>query len=142
MLWIHPIVQVTALFLALYVLTLGWARFAFVYLDRKGQFLWKRHVAMGKAAIFIWIYGAAVGAAAAWVTWRTYGVTGFHFTMGLAMILLILIGYFSGWYMDTHKAKRKVLPLIHAGANLTALMLFIPLLITGTQVIRKFLLQP
>ncbi|HNR12166.1 MAG TPA: DUF4079 family protein [Thermodesulfobacteriota bacterium] len=142
MLWIHPVIQIAVLGLALYVLRLGWVRFAFNHLGRKGAFLWKRHVLFGKATVVLWIYGAAVGAAAAWVTWRMFGITGYHFWTGIAVVVLALTGYTLGWHMDAHKKKRKYLPLVHGAANLIAILLSLTSLITGLEVIQKYLLKP
>ncbi len=140
MYWIHPLWQSATLLLALYVLYLGWIRFAFVYLGRKGQFAWKRHVGLGKAALFMWLYGTAVGLGAAWVKWRAFGVTGSHFKLGLLVVGLALFGYLSGWRMDAVKAKRRLLPLLHGGANLLALLLSLAAGRTGLAIFYKHFL--
>jgi len=138
--WIHPILQCATVILAAYVLRLGWDRFAAVSLGRKGRFQWKRHVTLGKAAIFMWIYGMLVGAAASWDDWRRFGVTGSHFYDGLAIVLLVLFGYASGWYMDTNKKKRATLPLLHGAANALALLLSLYSLISGIRLLLKYFL--
>ena len=141
MFWIHPIWQFATLVLAAYVLRLGWVRFAFLHFDRKGRFLWKRHVALGKAAIFMWVYGVPMGGAASWVKWRTFGVTGYHFYISIAIVILVVFGYSSGWYMDTYKKKRKALPLLHGAANFFALVLSIISLVTGVVILNKYFFQ-
>jgi uncharacterized membrane protein YozB (DUF420 family) len=139
MLYIHPVWQTVTILLALYVLHLGWARFAFVHLGRKTGFNWKRHVFLGKAALYMWIYGALVGAAAAWVHWRRFGVTDDHFEIGVGIVFLALFGYWSGWRMDACKRKRKVLPLIHALCNTFLLILSFAAALTGSQVLLTLL---
>jgi uncharacterized membrane protein YozB (DUF420 family) len=139
-LWVHPFWQVAAILLGWYVFYLGWARFAAVNLGRKKPFLWKRHVAVGKAALYMWIYGAVVGAAAAWVQWRNFGVTGIHFWLGTAVVLLGLFGYWSGLRMDTHKKRRRVLPILHGANNLLLLLLTLVSIVTGTKVLFRMIL--
>ena len=139
MLWIHPVWQIFAIFLACYVFYLGWARFAASNLGKRMPFLWKRHVALGKTAIYMWVYGACVGAAAAWVNWRAFRVTGIHFWLGITIGLLALFGYLSGLHMDIYKKKRKVLPLIHGGNNLLLLILSLLSIATGTRVISRLI---
>jgi uncharacterized membrane protein YozB (DUF420 family) len=135
MLWIHPIWQVSTIFLALYVFYLGWTRFSATTLGHTHPFQWKRHVALGKAAIYMWIYGALVGLSAAWIKWHTFGVTGAHFKLGMIIVILAIFGYWSGLHMDNHKKKRKVLPLIHGAGNVLLLLCALFSIGTGTRVI-------
>ena len=139
MLWIHPIWQVITIFLALYVFHLGWQRFTATALGRTRPFQWKRHVTLGKAAIYMWIYGACVGASAAWVSWHTFGVTGIHFKLGITIVILSIFGYWSGLHMDNHKKKRKILPIIHGTGNLLLLLCVLLSIGTGTRVILQLL---
>jgi uncharacterized membrane protein YozB (DUF420 family) len=134
LLWVHPFWQIAAIALGFYVFYLGWARFAAASLGRKKTFLWKRHVTAGKVALYAWIYGALVGAAASWVQWRSPGVTGTHFWIGAAIVLLSIFGYWSGLRMDTHKKRRKVLPILHGANNLLLLLLTLVSVATGIEV--------
>jgi len=138
-LWIHPIWQVTTIFIALYVFSLGWRRFSSTTLGHAQPFQWNRHVALGKAAIYMWIYGAVVGASAAWVSWHTFGVTGIHFKLGIAIVILAIFGYWSGLHMDNHKKKRNVLPIIHGTGNLLLLLCTLASIGTGTRVILRLI---
>lgn len=140
MLWVHPFWQAAAIVLGWYVFHIGWARFAAVSLGRRTTFLWKRHVFLGKAVIYFWIYGAFVGGAAAWVKWRTFGLTGIHFWVGLLIVLMGLFGYWSGLRMDTHKKKRKILPLVHGANNLLLLLFSLLSVFTGTSVVLRLVL--
>jgi hypothetical protein len=136
---IHPIWQVATMFLGWYVFFLGWARFAATTLDHTMAFQWKRHVALGKAAIYMWMYGTCVGVAAAWVKWHTFGVTGSHFRLGMVIVCLAVFGYWSGLHMDNNKKKRRVLPLIHGAGNLLLLFFTLVSIGTGTSVILRLL---
>jgi hypothetical protein len=141
LLWVHPFWQIAAMVLGFYVLYLGWARFAAVNLGRKTLFQWKRHVYLGKVALYMWLYGAMVGIAAAWVQWRSLGVTGIHFWIGGAIVLLSLFGYWSGLRMDTVKKRRKGLPILHGANNLLLLLLTLISIATGTEVIFRMILR-
>jgi len=137
MFWIHPYWQAAAILLTGYVFILGWARFAAVNLGRQGIFLWKRHVSLGKTALYLLIFGAVVGAAAAWVKWRIFGMTGNHFRLGITIVVLAFFGYWSGLRMDVHKKQRRVLPLLHGVNNLLLLALTLLSLATGANVILR-----
>lgn len=47
---IHPIIQLSAVVLTLYVFCLGVQRFRSIHLRQKTLFRWKRHVLLGKIA--------------------------------------------------------------------------------------------
>ena len=140
MLWIHPLLQFTALLIAIYVLYLGYQRFAATRLGKKGPFAWKRHVRLGSLAIFIWLPGLGLGLLLAWLSWSNIAITGVHFVVAMIMIPFIIFGYTSGWVMDRHKAKRTVLPLLHGANNLLLVLLTLAQLGTGLLVIRDFVL--
>ena len=140
MLWIHPFWQIVTILLGWYVFYLGWARFVSINLSRHKAFLWKRHVALGKAAFYMWIYGGLVGFAAAWVKWRTFGVTGIHLWVGIIILLLSFFGYWSGLHMDNYKKHRKILPPIHGANNLLILFFSLFSIFTGTRTILRLIL--
>ncbi len=125
-LWIHPVVQTAATLVGLYVLALGWTRFRAAFLGHKGLFQWKRHVALGKIAVALWALGLGTGLWATHKAWMTLFITDGHYKGGLAMIPFLVFAWASGWIMDTHKRRRKALPLAHAvnGLILAALALY------------------
>lgn len=139
MLLIHPLWQVTTIFLGMYVFYLGWKRFAATAFGRTRPFQWKRHVALGKAAIYMWIYGTLVGISAAWVNWHSFGVTGAHFKLGILIVVLAIFGYWTGIHMDNHKKQRKVMPIIHGAGNLLLLLCTILTIGTGTKVMLQLI---
>lgn len=140
MLFIHPLLQFTALVLALYTLFLGYKRFAATQLGKKGPFAWKRHVLLGTLGMAIWLPGLGLGLLMAYWQWNIVFITGPHYQVALTMVPFILFGYFSGLVMDRKKAKRKVLPLLHGANNLLLALLALVELGTGLGVIREFIL--
>lgn len=139
--WIHPALQALATLSALYVLYLGWVRFQFAHLGRKGiVFQWKTHVRQGLIAIGLWAAGLAGGLWAALDAWTVLGLSGAHYWVGLAMGPLMVFGLVSGWVMDRVKARRKVLPLLHGAANLLLVLLALWQTWTGVAVLRDLVL--
>ena len=61
--------------------------------------------------------------------------------MGIAIVILVVFGYSSGWYLDTYKKKRKALPLLHAAANSLALVCSMISLVNGFLILKKYFLQ-
>ena len=137
---IHPIFQTPGILIALYVFTLGMARFRMVHLGHKVRFNWKRHVRFGMAAAVIWLIGTSGGLYVVKTSWYVMLVTGVHGKIGLAMIPFILFALGSGLYMDRKKAKRKVLPVIHAVCNTVLLLLALSQIYTGIGVYRTYVL--
>lgn len=117
MLWLHPIFQTLALLLSVFVLLLGWTRFAAVHLGRAGQFQWKRHVTLGALVLFTWLGGFFAGLGVAWLKWQAVFFTGTHHRLALAMLPLILFGLISGLIMNRSRKKRRWLPLVHGLNN-------------------------
>lgn len=140
MLWLHPILQVLATFVALYAGYLGMERFLSRHLGKRTQFLWKRHVVVGKIALCTWLAGLGGGMFAAKLKWSVMLVTGQHYKVAFLMLPLILFGLASGVYMDRWKQKRLVLPLLHGLGNLVLLFLAFYQFRTGWAVIRDFIL--
>lgn len=140
MLWLHPLAEVANLLCGIYVLYLGWQRFAFAHLKRKTMFLWKRHVLLGTVVMAVWVGGMAWGLGMAWQNWGAVFVTGLHYQGALAMLPFIAFGYLSGYVMHKHKAKRKVLPLAHAANNLLLVLMTVMQLSTGALVVKDFLI--
>jgi len=141
MMWIHPILQFTCLFFAVYVLYLGYARFNALHRGLKGVFAWKRHVSLGLAVMITWLAGLALGGGMAWLNWNMVMITGWHYRVALIMIPLIIFGLASGYVMDKYKKKRSALPLAHAINNAVLVLLTVAQLITGIGVIRDFILS-
>jgi hypothetical protein len=140
MLWIHPLLQLAATGLALYVLSLGWPRFQTNHLEKKGKFMWAEHVTLGKYAHILWMSGLVLGLYAVGQNWGHNTITGAHYWIGQSMMPCIAAGYITGVIMDRDRKKRRYLPLAHAVCNVMAIFLALAEVVTGVGVIRDFLL--
>lgn len=140
MLWIHPLLQLAATGLALYVLSLGWVRFQVNHLGKKGKFMWMDHVRLGKYAHILWMAGLVLGLYAVGQEWGDNGITGNHYWIGQLLMPCIAVGYVTGFIMDRDKKKRPYLPLIHGFFNTLAVLLALIQVVTGVLVIRDFML--
>ena len=121
---LHPILQVCTVATVYYVFSLGLKRFLQQQLGKSIVFPWKRHVFWGKTAIILVMLGYASGLAAVYYTFRVIGFTGDHHDVAEALFPLLFFGFASGWFMDSRKKKRKVLPLLHGVNNLLVVLLF------------------
>lgn len=140
MLWIHPILQLAATGLGIYVLTLGWPRFQANHLGRKVKFQWLDHVRLGKYTHILWMCGLVLGQYVVSKEWDSNSVTGPHYWIGQSMMPCIAAGYITGVIMDRNKQKRRIMPLVHGVINTVALLLAVAEVATGIMVIRDFLL--
>lgn len=140
MLIIHPLIQLTATLLALYVLFLGVQRFRRLHLQQKTLFKWQRHVLLGTIVLLLWFFGIAGGLVMVKTYWHGLLITGGHGYRLFVFLPLILFSFVSGWVMHKNKKKRVVLPLIHGGVN--ALLVIFALLqaLSGWQVYNAFVL--
>ncbi|PKN43499.1 MAG: DUF4079 domain-containing protein [Deltaproteobacteria bacterium HGW-Deltaproteobacteria-18] len=141
MLWIHPLLQLVATGLALYVLSLGWPRFQANHLGKKGKFMWAEHVRFGKYAHILWMSGLVLGLYAVAQHWGQNTITGNHYWIGQLMMPCIAGGYITGVIMDRNRKKRRYLPLAHAVFNTLAVLLALAEVVTGIGVIRLFLMS-
>ena len=90
MLSIHPIIQISATCLGLYVFYLGVQRFRSLHLKQKVKFNWKRHVLLGKIVMATWLAGILGGLSIVYMTWHGFLVTGIHGKVALVILPLIL----------------------------------------------------
>ena len=131
MLVIHPIIQLSAIMLTLYVFYLGVQRFRSLHLRQKTLFRWNRHVLLGGmmggiTMIYLYLHG--------------FLITGVHGKVALVMTTFIIFGGTTGLYMDRNKKKRTALPLIHGLSNLVLLILALTQIVTGWRVYMQFVL--
>lgn len=139
MLSVHPVIQSSAILLALYVFFLGVQRFRSLHHHRV-VFKWKRHVFLGKIALGAWMVGMMGGMTMVYYYWYGFLMTGTHGKVALLMLPFIIFGFASGQYMNHYKKKRKALPLIHGLSNLVLLILALTQVVTGWWVYRDFVL--
>lgn len=140
MVWFHPVLQVIATMFGVYAGYLGMERFLSQHLGKRTQFLWQRHVLVGRVAILLWLLGMIGGMTVARLKWQVNFVTGAHYQTAFLMLPFLMAGLVSGIYMDRKKARRVYLPIFHGGCNLIALCLALYQVITGWRVIRDFIL--
>lgn len=140
MLTIHPIIQSSAILLAIYVLYLGIQRFRFLSFHQKVVFPWKRHAVLGLLSLGLLLGGIAGGMLLVYVYWHGILITGIHGTIGLVMVPLLIFGMVSGLYMNSRKKRRRLLPLIHGLNNVMILALALAQIMTGSDVYRGFVL--
>jgi len=139
--WIHPVLQTLAVLLSLYVLYLGWVRFSFAHLGRKGTpFPWKRHVQQGSVVMTVWVLAFAIGLGAAWWSWKAVFITDLHYQLGITMLPLIGFGLGTGLYMDRVKARRVLLPIAHGVVNAMLVLMALAQLATGVAILRDMVL--
>jgi uncharacterized membrane protein YozB (DUF420 family) len=141
MLWIHPLLQLAATGLAIYVLSLGLVRFQANHFGKRGKFMWAEHVKLGKITHILWMGGLVLGQFAVMQEWGNNGVTGNHFFIGQAIMPCIAGGYVTGWIMDRDRKKRRYMPLVHGVFNMVAVVLALAQVATGWLVIREFMLS-
>lgn len=140
MLIIHPVIQLAATLLALYVLLLGVGRFRRLHMRQKTLFQWQRHVRLGTIALLLWLVGMVLGLVMVKVYWHGLLITGNHGNRFFVILPLILFGLISGWYMHKRKKQRVLLPLIHGSANVLLIILALLQALSGWKVYDAFVL--
>ena len=140
MLSVHPVIQSSAILLALYVFFLGVQRFRLLHLYKGVAFKWKLHVFLGEIALGAWLVGMVGGMTMVYFYWYGFLITGTHGKVALVMVPFIIFGLASGLFMNHNKKKRKVIPLIHGLSNLVLLILALTQVVSGWWVYRDFVL--
>ena len=140
MLLFHPLIQILATLLAVYVLWLGLQRFRSLHWHQRVAFKWRSHVKLGIVTLGLWLAGLFGGLIMARIWWQGFLITGTHGQTALIMLPLLLFGLFSGLYLDRRKKKRVVLPLLHGFNNLLLLILALYQAYTGWWVYSVYVL--
>ena len=140
-LWLHPLFQLGAGVLALYVLHLGIARFRSTQLKHRTVFPWRRHVRLGVVALCAMLGGFVGGLVM--VNFLPFGGmdTGFHALIGWTMVPLIAHGLVTGWHLNRRKPKARLIPLVHGVGNAVLTILFLVQVVTGWPLVRFYLLR-
>lgn len=123
MIYIHPVFMVAVILLWLYVLSSGLVRLGAVHFGRKGLFPWKRHVALGKAAMAVFVLGWCIGAGVTTFVWSATGVTGWHWWTAVVMLGLLAVGFGTGLTLDAKRGAKNGLRLTHGLCNITLSLL-------------------
>ena len=140
MFYIHPVLQIIAILLSLYVYYLGFQRFRSAHLKQQAAFNWKRHMRLGITTLTVLLAGIAIGLTVVRISWHGFMVTGTHGQIGVTLIPVIMFGLISGLFMNKAKKKRTVLPLLHGINNTVLLLLALTQTATGGKIIRQFVL--
>ncbi len=140
MLIFHPILELSATLLCIYVLVLGAARFRRLHLKQKTFFKWQRHVMLGTAALLVLLSGALFGLLMVKVYWHGVFITGSHGRRLFYILPLTLAGLSSGWYMHKWKKRRVLLPLIHGSINVLLVVLLFLQAFSGWQIYDAYVL--
>ena len=96
---------------------------------------------MGSVVMLLWSIGLIGGFVVTRNVWYTNFITGLHAKIAVVMSPLIVIGLFTGFYLNRFKKKRKLLPLIHGFNNTFLLLLAIYQIYSGWQAMQKFVLE-
>ncbi|WP_290918389.1 DUF4079 domain-containing protein [Halodesulfovibrio sp.] len=137
-LYIHPAIQVLGIVFGYITLFWGAKRFLAVHRKKKFLFPWKSHVLYGKISIYLWLFGLGVGVYFTHAEWNYFSVTGEHYTIGIAILPLLLITFLTGYWMDLFKKKRQYLCLVHGGLGAMLCILVFVQVVTGVQVFSLF----
>ena len=102
--FVHPAIMACLILLAWYVARLGYIRLSIRRLGKKGVFPWKRHVLLGKVALFGMVLGMGGGLTMTWLLWSDPLSTGLHAFGAACMLPLILFGIATGLLLDRKRA--------------------------------------
>ena len=140
LMWIHPALQTVCLFLAAWVLALGFRRFRVQHLGAKALFPWKQHVFWGKVVHAIWFFGLLAGLYMSRSAWGDFNLTGAHFLVAMAMLPLMAVGFVTGLMLQKPKGKRPTLALVHGAANALLFLMALAQAVSAVGIIKLFLL--
>ncbi|MFP4108006.1 MAG: DUF4079 domain-containing protein [Desulfonatronovibrio sp.] len=140
MLWLHPVIQLSAIAMGFYVLFLAWPRFKALHLKKPGKFEWKKHAFWGRIIIIVLLGGFVLGRVAVQSQWEMSPVFLKHNQAAVIMILFLIIAYLTGSIMDRRKKKRFWLPVVHGINNLTLLGLGLYQTYTGYLIVKDFVI--
>ena len=120
MLYVHPAIMASLILLSWYVARLGFIRLAVRRMGRTGVFPWKRHVLLGKVALFGMLLGMGGGLSMTWLLWDDPLSTGLHVLGAAGTAALIVFGIATGLLLDrkrTVAASRATGPSHYVGTS-------------------------
>lgn len=136
MAYIHPAILLINMFLTLYVLGLGYTRFANNHLGAKITFNWNRHVVLGQIALLVILAGVGSGL---FFTWFLFGgpfMKSLHWTLAAYVLApLAIIQYALGLTLHMKKKKRTALPLLHALLGVAIVLVYILQAVVGAKIL-------
>ena len=135
LLYVHPALMFLTLLLMLYVLGLGYTRFAAKHMGAKTTFAWSRHALLGQIALLLTLAGMIGGLL---VTWSFSGgvLHGPHGEVAVyALAPLVVVNYIIGLILHKKKKQRTGLPLLHAFLGVAIVCLFIFQAVSGAKML-------
>ncbi len=129
---IHPVVQVIAIFLALYTAYLGLQRTRSLHFGKQARFRRDLHAGLGTVSLVTLLGGMAGGAIMASRFLEDHQpLESLHGKGGLILLPFLLIGLFTGFYLYIAPPKGKILSIIHGVNNLIILGMILFQVFTG-----------
>ncbi|PLX45348.1 MAG: hypothetical protein C0609_03300 [Deltaproteobacteria bacterium] len=138
MILIHPIMQVFFIAMAVVAFILGLQRFRSNHLGHQTRFNWKGHVYVGRIAIVGLIAGTVAGVAITPYYFEYTVPVLSHGQLGIVSMAFFFVGASTGYILDKHKKRRKLLPLIHGSANTLGLLVALNQIVTGYKLYLSF----
>ena len=139
MLYVHPVLMLCLIVLVLYVLKLGYARFASQHLGGRAVFQWKRHVLLGRLAMAGLVAGMCGGFFMTWFFWGTPFVAKTHAGVALGILGLIITGAATGQSLNRTRRPGNPLALVHGIGNALLAALALVQICTGYGVLKDFI---
>ncbi len=134
--YLHPAWQVFFTLLGLYVAWLGLQRTRSLHWGQKAAFARRRHILLGKTVLVGLILGAVGGAILARWMWLGWLITGPHAWLGMAVVVLALLGLGLGLYLERHAGGgAKGLALAHGIVNLLVITLCLVQFYVGDEIL-------
>ncbi len=137
---IHPFFQIIAILISLYVWKEGFNRFLRLHINKPKKFNWKLHVRLGILVLTIWFIGIVGGLLIVKRTWHAILITGIHGKIGISILPFIIFAFISGYYLNSKKKKRKILPFVHGLLNTIMLLLILIQIYSGILIYKTFIL--
>lgn len=132
---VHPLIQLTAITLALYAGWLGSLRALRLHFGRGDrEFPRDRHVLTGSLALMLMLGGIAGGLImVVRHLQKPLLNSGLHGQAAMVVLPCIVFGLFSGFYLYLNPAKRTILPALHGLNNLLLILSALLQIFTGVR---------
>ncbi|WP_028316857.1 DUF4079 family protein [Desulfatibacillum aliphaticivorans] len=137
MLYLHPLFQSLMFILCLYAFYLGFARFKSLHLHQKAKFQRKRHALFGLIGLAGFLGGMAGGSIIGGIYKLDPLIGELHEAAGAVMAVLMIFALATGLIQYLKPKPRKLMPALHALANLIVLILFFVQVYSGVGILNR-----
>lgn len=96
---------------------------------------------LGKFVVVVWGLGAVGGVVMTYLTYGKIYTESLHFRIGMLTLPVLLITWLTGAYMDRHKNKSTVIPVVHMANNVLLLILAGMQAYSGIGIVQNALLK-